>query len=307
MKKHLIAFILIFLVPHLSHATGQVGDVLKCDGEIWKIMGSPLEAVDTSIFGPFQRYIENPDSVGTVTVSTGCWRGFVGTWSVKDGYLYLDSLQISSIPDETESIELAKRFFRRYLHDGRIRADWLSGETFRIQKGSVIRYQNDGYSRACSCQKFMTVSKGIVSFSRQFGENPSELGMSPTHLLGEWISAFLPTIKHSSYFHPRSGAYSAILYVSLKEFKKNEYAFIRCYVTPLNYDNPTKCDTAVDENLDGWIAASINLSPWRYKFIKDGKIYITDDSSRGFGLILSPKAGDEFMVLTDTVKIEFTL
>ncbi len=77
--------------------------------------------------------------------STACWRGYQGTWEIKDGRLYLVSVS------------------GRYALQGEepLFAHWFSG-TLRVPRGQVLRYVHMGFETVYERELYIKVEKGVV-------------------------------------------------------------------------------------------------------------------------------------------------
>ena len=84
-----------------------------------------------------------------ITSSTACWRGYIGTWEIKDGQFYLVNL------------------IGRYKLIGKepIPADWFSG-VIRIPKGKVLHYVHMGFGSVYEQEIHVKIEKGKVVKSR---------------------------------------------------------------------------------------------------------------------------------------------
>lgn len=76
--------------------------------------------------------------------STGCWRGYVGTWEIADGRLYLVGLR--------GAFELAH---------GPLFADWYSG-VLSVPRGRVLRYVHMGFQTVFEEELLIKVEQGCV-------------------------------------------------------------------------------------------------------------------------------------------------
>jgi hypothetical protein len=82
------------------------------------------------------------------TSSTACWRGYIGTWEIRDGKFYLVACR------------------GRYHIEGEpIFADWYSGE-LRIPDGPMVNYVHMGYGSTYARETFVTIRNGVVVSTR---------------------------------------------------------------------------------------------------------------------------------------------
>jgi hypothetical protein len=88
---------------------------------------------------------------------TGLWRGYVGTWDIQDGHLYLIALN-GRLKDGTEA-NVATLFPDS---PERVLAYWYSGK-LRVPQGKLLRYIHGGYGSTYEDDLFITIEKGVVA------------------------------------------------------------------------------------------------------------------------------------------------
>lgn len=161
MKK--IVFALIFVGFTLSaFATGQESDVAYFNGQKWYLMGRPVEH-DSVLYHSLLKYL--PDDRGT---STANWEGFVGYWSVKKGYLVLDSIMVRIVVDgklvdtRIQDNVMRKVFAKYYYKNKAIVALWVSGR-IRLAQGEMIYYEHAAWNRNYETEVFLTIEKGKIT------------------------------------------------------------------------------------------------------------------------------------------------
>ena len=136
--------------------TAQSSESLYYNGE-WKAMYTePLESylIDSG-FG--RNHFDPPD--------TACWRGYIGTWTVKENKLFLIDLK-GNLKDRKESVNL------NYLFPDQeeVFAAWYSG-TVRIIDGELIAYRYAGYDSIYEYDLFLTFDKGVLIKSKRVNNN----------------------------------------------------------------------------------------------------------------------------------------
>ena len=89
------------------------------------------------------------EGVPSVVFSTACWRGYIGTWEVKGGRLYLVNLQ--------GSYEM--------VGDEPIPADWVSG-WLRVPRGELLEYVHMGFESVYERELHLRVEGGVVVESK---------------------------------------------------------------------------------------------------------------------------------------------
>jgi hypothetical protein len=80
-----------------------------------------------------------------IIFSTACWRGYIGSWSIRRGKLYLTKLE------------------GRYRLEGKeaIFADWFTG-ALHIPQGEVQDYIHMGFDTVYEQEIILTVEQGVV-------------------------------------------------------------------------------------------------------------------------------------------------
>lgn len=88
---------------------------------------------------------------------TALWRGYVGTWEILDGRLYLIGLN-GELKDGAK-VNLAT-IFPDYPE--RVFAHWYSGK-LRVPQGKLLKYIHMGYGSAYEADLFIDIRKGVVT------------------------------------------------------------------------------------------------------------------------------------------------
>ena len=78
-------------------------------------------------------------------VSSGCWRGYIGTWEIKEGKFYL--------------VDIKGKY--KLVGDSPIFADWFSG-VIRIPRGELLHYVHMGFGSVFEEELHVKIEKGIV-------------------------------------------------------------------------------------------------------------------------------------------------
>lgn len=86
---------------------------------------------------------------GCEIFSTACWRGYLGTWEIRDGRFYLRKLR------------------GMYEVRGRepILADWFTG-VLRIPRGELLHYVHMGFGSVYEEEVHVKVERGVVTSTR---------------------------------------------------------------------------------------------------------------------------------------------
>ncbi|MGC8494817.1 MAG: hypothetical protein ACP5SH_24095 [Syntrophobacteraceae bacterium] len=88
---------------------------------------------------------------------TALWRGYIGTWEILDGRLYLIELH-GTLEDGSEA-ELSSIFPD---FPDRVFAHWFSG-TIRAPLGKLIQYVHMGYASIHERDLLIEVARGVVT------------------------------------------------------------------------------------------------------------------------------------------------
>jgi hypothetical protein len=104
--------------------TAQIRDIIDYEG---RRMGVGCDI--TIRKHPRIRYVEEGERDHFLTDSSACWRGYIASWMIKDGELYLTDLK--------GCVEL--------IGDEPLPATWVS-EKIRLTGGEAVEYVHMGYS-----------------------------------------------------------------------------------------------------------------------------------------------------------------
>ena len=167
MKRFLVCFYALFVTIGMF-ATGQDGDRIFIDGEMWVLLGKPLHA-DSLLHSSLINILPKDRSITTAN-----WEGYTGYWSINNDRLTLDSIRVSFWNVDThqyrqESIPPSdmQHVFNRYYDKDKIIATWLT-DTIRIGKGKQIFYMHDAYIRNLEYEQFITINRGNVTERKSF-------------------------------------------------------------------------------------------------------------------------------------------
>jgi len=170
-------------------ATGQEADRIRIAGKEFPLLSNPLNPWIESIpedGRPNFRSI--PRLMGERTSN---WRGYVATWEISGGRLIVVNIESheylgikladfirmrSPCPTSAKQIfafleaSSHERYWRPFtldrlfpgkFKDGKVEADWFSGE-LRVPKGKLLQYVHMGYGSSYEQELIITVDKGVV-------------------------------------------------------------------------------------------------------------------------------------------------
>ncbi|WP_026370248.1 hypothetical protein [Kallotenue papyrolyticum] len=129
--------------------TAQIGERLILDGQAVEMMFCPpLPAGHPRIIELDEETAQH-DTEDTILFSTACWRGYRGTWEIRDGQLWL--------------IDLRGRL--RLQGETPLLADWFSG-TLRVPRGALLHYVHMGFGSIFEEELHLRIEQGRVIDSR---------------------------------------------------------------------------------------------------------------------------------------------
>ncbi len=177
-----IRFLLHFLATvALSYGTAQSPDILIFDGAKHSLFENPLESAFDEAENPKPRFFFDEG-----VQSTANWRGYVATWELTDGHLYLRKIE-KSYPTETASgawqtesrLVPAERVFPG--KDYPLKAEWYSG-VLRVPQGALLRYVHMGYGSTYEREILLEIEKGRLIARRDISRAGENLFRSDTDL-----------------------------------------------------------------------------------------------------------------------------
>ena len=196
-------------------ATGQVSDRIRIGGKDFPLLANPLEDYYVG-----EREKERPyfPSIGTSN-----WRGYVATWEIREGSLYLVGIHAQRLVRPPTQVEIEqehnkkkglpgwvpfdptkkyslirlvlqgdksrwapyelKDLFPTQVQDGRVFATWFSGE-LRVPEGELLQYVHMGYGSVYERERFIQVKSGVVVSERRV-DNRSKNLPSELELMGQ--------------------------------------------------------------------------------------------------------------------------
>ena len=145
------------LVATHSMATVQVPDVMIIDGRI--------ERLDTNPLAPYllahPNALPRPDDPEAEN-----WRGYVATWELRDGKLFLRKIDVAFRNPKAslnEDARIIKNVIHRIFPEAKdLVAAWYSGALV-IPMGKLISYVHMGYGSTYERYTIVTVTRGVVS------------------------------------------------------------------------------------------------------------------------------------------------
>ena len=143
-------------------ATAQMGDLMIINGEKKMIFSNPLDG-----------YIsKHKIEIKNTGVCSACWRGYIATWDVIDGYLYILGLDECTCSPNDKPIPLKKIF--PHIKGDKVKAIWYSGE-IRIPLGKQLEYVHGGYMSKYEKDLFFKFKNGKLIGKRVMDNRESPL------------------------------------------------------------------------------------------------------------------------------------
>lgn len=137
--------------------TAQMPDMIVIEGVGHALFSEPLEA-----------YYQPERRPHFVPLNTANWRGYVASWEVRDGRLYLTKVagRICAVAmtwncpqDQQREVELVDLFPVKAAEP--VFAEWFSG-TLRVPVGERLQYRHMGYESIYEFDLILSVEKGKV-------------------------------------------------------------------------------------------------------------------------------------------------
>jgi hypothetical protein len=161
--------------PSLIWATAQIGEFLDFEGKREEMYATPLE----SYFTHKNMKPEFPIQ------SSGCWRGYIGLWSLKDNQLSLQSLHEW---DHEKEDPLGKKISLKPIFGSEsspVKADWFTG-VIRLPRGKELRYVHMGFGTIFEKDIYLTIQKGRLVARREI--NNTEIGATRSTSDLQWVA-----------------------------------------------------------------------------------------------------------------------
>lgn len=175
--ERLVVGILILLCVNNAYATAQAPDKLIYKGKTYYLYTNPLESY-------FNR--DNPRPKFDFKVTSN-WRGYIATWAIENGVLYLADIERATINNKT--VKLSDLFPDR---QSPIKATWYTG-ILRIPQGQRLIYVHMGYGSVYERDLILTVKNGkvtkeeIIDNTKKKISSRHELGTQELEKLKRWV------------------------------------------------------------------------------------------------------------------------
>jgi hypothetical protein len=150
--------LLVFALTSLPlSATAQAPEILRFEGKTYDLETTPLNAYLAS----------HPNVIPESGVSsTGLWRGYIGSWSLRDQKLYIEDVRILTSAamdaDAAESDRYRSVMAEVFGTKAPVQATWYSGRLI-VPTGEMVEYVHMGFASTYSSYLVATVVEGTVT------------------------------------------------------------------------------------------------------------------------------------------------
>lgn len=155
MKKGLLVVLFSLFCLNMG-ATAQIGERLVWNGEVVELFSEPLSLNDSLYKGVSERL----SGLG----STALWRGYVGSWTIENDSLFLDSIcqrSRSSSKMSFEKVDIRDLTSGYKMENSRIFASWVT-DTLRVVSGECVNYVHMGWESTYEKEWNVVVERGVV-------------------------------------------------------------------------------------------------------------------------------------------------
>jgi len=134
-------------------ATAQASDLLIVGGKEFSLNTNPLET-------QLQKKQWRPPENAVITSAN--WRGYLATWEIKDGRLFLKDVTIG-VSDSKNRRDYVRKSITQELYPGatEVFADWYTGALI-VPDGKMTRYVHMGYGSSFDHYQVFRVRAGKV-------------------------------------------------------------------------------------------------------------------------------------------------
>jgi hypothetical protein len=151
--------------------TAQIADTILIRGEEFRLASEPLE-----------RCWARPgrERPNFTIPHSACWRGYVASWEIVGGKLYLRGIEGTLAPPGTKVLgpaENGRAATLQELFPGEaipVFAGWFTG-TLRVQEGELLEYHHMDYESVYERTRLIDVVDGQVTGERLDEPSPREL------------------------------------------------------------------------------------------------------------------------------------
>lgn len=156
--KYILTIIFNLFIGLSAFATAQFPDKIIYNGKEYKLHTNPMEEY-------FQKYPEKRPK--KASISTALWRGYVATFEVRNGQVYLKDIQIE-VYDTTSLNYIWQSVLKDVFPEQKeIKIDWLTG-ILVIPHGKMVNYVHMGYGSTYKKYILLEIDKGDLKKEKRF-------------------------------------------------------------------------------------------------------------------------------------------
>ena len=149
----ILLFALFLTIGGSVSATAQTPDKLLIEGKEYRLNTNPLQPYLAKLGDKAPKF---------EAISSALWRGYVATWELSGGKLYLIKVEVSrpdpaSPQDEEIAVDALSELFPG---QARVLADWYSGALI-VPKGEIVDYVHMGYASTYERYVVSVVKNGL--------------------------------------------------------------------------------------------------------------------------------------------------
>jgi len=127
---------------------------------------------------PLEQYLKtrNDIHINNGIIDTGCRRGYVGSWEIRDNRLFLIGLKgIGEEIDERVTFPEKRKIDLNYIfpNEERVFASWFSGH-IRLEIGELLKYVHLGYESIHEKDLVLTLENGVIVHEEEFDNSNVE-------------------------------------------------------------------------------------------------------------------------------------
>jgi hypothetical protein len=162
----LVPAALVLLLASPAWPTAQIPERIVYEQTEGFLFTEPLESYFTR---------DNPRPEFTAP-HTACWRGYIGSWEIREDTLYLTDLKAWMRDKEGKAAPVGfEEVFPGKIKP--LKAEWFTG-TLRIPQGKPIHYVHMGYQTIYEYDVFLRIQAGKV-VDRQMVDNRGKVRTNP--------------------------------------------------------------------------------------------------------------------------------
>lgn len=134
--------------------TAQISDKIIYKGEELSLASEPLA----------QWLYNNKVDKLFNNINSACWRGYVASWKIEDGKLYLINIDSPPIPKHKELPKYEENqnvMQKLFPGEAEVFASWVNGK-LKIQSGELLEYVHMGYESVYETDIYLRFENGVL-------------------------------------------------------------------------------------------------------------------------------------------------